>query len=101
MLKFQTTTIAFLQHFFNSKQCPLVLGSSNDLAVQIPSSVLVDPQLSGNLPSNIIPRDVIEALPAIPLADPFFHTCALLGSYVFPAIMIPGQMNNVCGSFLA
>ena len=71
----------------------------------MPTSSLVVPQLSGNSPSNIIPKDVIEALPKIPLADPFFHKCSqvdiLLGGDVFPSIVMTGQMNNVCGSLLA
>ena len=52
-----------------------------------------------------MPKDDIEALPEIPLADPFFHKCSqvhiLLGGDVFPSIMMTGQMNNVCGSLLA
>ena len=64
------------------KQCSLLLGSSNDLAVQIPTSALVVSQLSGNLPSNIIPKDVIEALPEIPLADPLFTSALKLIFYL-------------------
>ena len=88
-----------------NKQCSILLGSSRDPDLQISTSALVVPQLSGNLPSTSLPKNVLDNLPAIPLADPHFYKDSnidiLLGGDVFPSIMLNGHINKVCGSLLA
>ena len=88
----------------SSKQCECVLSSSNNNSLQIPTSALVVRHLSGNLPSMIIPKEVIDSLPSVDLADPYFyngsHVDILTGGNLFPSIMLKGYMNNIPGSLL-
>lgn len=89
----------------SSKQCSFCLSSARDQDIQIPISALVVPHLSGNLPSNPVPKSVVESLPSLPWADAQFFTSSkidiLLGGDVFPSIMLKGYKNNICGSLLA
>ena len=79
-----------------------MLSPSNDNAPQIPTSALVVPHLSGNLSSKIIPKEVIDFLPRIDSADPYFyngsHVDFLIGGNLFPSIMLKGF---ICGSLVA
>ncbi|XP_075163097.1 uncharacterized protein LOC142235722 [Haematobia irritans] len=87
------------------KQCTFVLGSTTDDEIEIPTSALVVPYLSGSLPSSTIEADFNSSLPNIPLADPNFFQSSkidiLLGGDIFPSIMLTGVRNKVCGSLMA
>ena len=84
-----------------SKQYSILLGSSRDPDLQISTSALAVPQFSGNLPSTSLPKNVLDNVPAIPLADPHFYKGSnidiLLGGDVFHSIMLNSHINKVCG----
>lgn len=87
------------------KECSITLRSNTDHSLEVSTSALVVPHLSGNLPSCTVNLHSISGLPDIPLADPKFFESSkvdiLLGGDILPSIMLSGIQRHVCGSLIA
>ncbi|XP_059221697.1 uncharacterized protein LOC131996228 [Stomoxys calcitrans] len=87
------------------KECTFSLGSCSDSSIDISTSALVVPHLSGSLPSRTIDPALLSELPNIPLADPNFFQSSqidvLIGADIIPFVMLSGIQNPICGSLLA
>ncbi|XP_075150652.1 uncharacterized protein LOC142224750 [Haematobia irritans] len=87
------------------KECSFVLGSNIDENIEVFTTALVVPYLSGNLPSSSFDTSSLSDLPTIPLADPRFYESSkidiLLGADILPSILLPGLKRHICGSLMA
>ncbi|XP_059222740.1 uncharacterized protein LOC131996801 [Stomoxys calcitrans] len=87
------------------KECTFTLGSIKDPAIEIFTTALVVPHLSGDLPSRTIDPSIISEIPKIPLADPRFFKSSnidlLIGADLLPSIMLSGIIREICGTLMA
>lgn len=88
-----------------SKQCSFALKSNMDDSHEVSATALVVPHLSSTLPSQTINIDSLPDLPQISLADPHFYRSSnvdvLIGSDLLPSIILPGVLQQVCGTLMA
>ncbi|XP_036348072.1 uncharacterized protein LOC118757468, partial [Rhagoletis pomonella] len=85
--------------------CAIQLRSPIDPLINIDTTVLVLPQLTGNLPTCLIDAMTKQAFPDLILADKRFfineQVDLVLGGDVYAQIMLSGIRKNVLGTLLA
>ena len=89
----------------SKKSCSLKIGSPIDPSIILETSALVLPNISGHLPSCRVNSDLGNISPNLRLADsnPFDSRPVdlLLGSDLYPKILLGGIHQNILGSLIA
>ncbi|XP_075163297.1 uncharacterized protein LOC142235931 [Haematobia irritans] len=85
--------------------CSLCIGTPLDESLLLETTAYVLPNISGNLPSFSLDRDIVSSMPNLRLADPNLFVCRpvdlLLGADLYPKIVLEGTRTNILGSLLA
>lgn len=87
------------------KSCGLVISSPRSPCMRIETNALILPRLTGNLPTCPIDNSIVDALPNLELADKNFFRSdqvdILIGSDLYPQVILSGVKRNILGSLLA
>ncbi|XP_065356180.1 uncharacterized protein LOC135950572 [Calliphora vicina] len=89
----------------STKLCSIEIGSPLDTSINLRTTALVLPNISGNLPSFVMSDKLCGNLPNLQLADSQFFNCRpvdlLLGADLYPQIILREIRTNFLGSLLA
>ncbi|XP_065356279.1 uncharacterized protein LOC135950678 [Calliphora vicina] len=89
----------------STKLCSIEIGSPLDTSINLRTTALVLPNISGKLPSFVMSDELCGNLPNLKLADSQFFNCRpvdlLLGTDLYPQIILREIRTNFLGSLLA